>query len=296
MGYLIGIDCGATGTDIILYDIDTGASKTVRQAAVNYNLLGLEDTVKKLSAIIKKSAGSKLKNTDYIIAGISGAGNKNVKKNIKSKLKKALNFKNIEIYPDTEIAFSASFGSDEVNCGILIAGTGSVLYYKNGKGVITKIGGWGRHIGDEGSGYWIAKSALHKMTQYYDGRLPESALAGRLNKDLKINRDTIVQNIYHNNFEISRVTKLVFECAESGDRVCSLIIKDSAEALLKHFIPLKKEKGVIALCGSLFSKEELLEKYLRKLVKQNYPGIKLVKPELPPVWGAIRLGISRLRV
>jgi len=294
LGYLIGIDCGASGTEVILYNNNSGTYKISRHKPVNYNLTGLDATVKQLSAIIKKSAGYKLNGTDYIIAGISGAGNADVRKKIKTRLQKALKFKNVEVYPDTEIAFAASFENEEKNCGIMIAGTGSVLYYKNNNDIVIKIGGWGRHIGDEGSGYWIAKNALHKVTQYYDGRSPSTSLAGKLSSALKINKNTIVKHVYHNHFEISKITKLVFECAESGDKICNKIIMEAAESLLKHLSPIKKEKAKLALCGSLFSKEKLLEKELRKLVKQNYPGIILVKPLAEPVWGAIKIGISKI--
>lgn len=298
MGYLIGIDCGATGTDVLLYyrqenGRDNRKSANHKFPAINFNLLGLENTVKLLSSAIKKSAGSRLKNTDYIVAGISGARNPKDRQKIKKKLQKSLNFKNIEIHPDTEIALAGAFERGEKNCGIMIAGTGSVLYYRDDRGRIIRIGGWGRHIGDEGSGFWIARNALHKVTQSYDGRSLKTSLSGKLNKKLKINSGNIVQHIYHNNFEISAVTKLVFECAEAGDKICKQVITEAAENLSKHFIPVKNKKMRIALCGSLFSKEKLLEKYLKKIMKQNYPGIKLVKPEFSPVWGAVKIGMNK---
>ena len=299
MGFLIGIDCGASGTDVLLYfrHENDGANKkstNYKFPAINFNLLGLENTVKHLSSAVKKSAGN-LKNTDYIVAGISGARNPKDRQKIRKKLQKSLNFKNIEIHPDTEIALIGAFGFDEKNCGIMIAGTGSVLYYRDSRGKIIRIGGWGRHIGDEGSGFWIARNALHKITQSYDGRSQKTSLSGKLNKKLKINSNNIVQHIYHNNFEISTITKLVFECAEAGDKICRQVITEAAENLSKHFIPVKNKKMRIALCGALFSKEKLLGKYLKKIMKQNYPGIKLVEPEFSPVWGAIKLGMKNKR-
>ncbi len=293
MGYLTGIDCGATGTDVLLYNDKTGAGKIYKLNPINFNLLGLDKTVKQLNSAIRKSTGSRIKETDYIVAGIAGARNPEDRKKIQIKLQKRLNFKNIEIYPDTEIALFGAF-RNEKNCGILIAGTGSVLYYRDGKGKTNRIGGWGRHIGDEGSGYWIARNALHKVTQCYDGRTVMTSLADKLNRKLKINSDNIIKHIYHNNFEISKITKLVFECAGSGDKICKDIIMQAAEHLSRHFTPLKNKKMKIALCGSLFSKEDLLEKYLRRLAKKNYPAIKLVKPDSEPVWGAVKIAMNKV--
>ena len=297
MGYLTGIDCGATGTDVLLYNDKTRSGKLYKFNAINFNLLGLDKTVMQLNVIIKKSTGSRLKNTDYIVAGISGARNSADRKKIQIKLQKSLNFRNIEIYPDTEIALYGAFGNDK-NCGILIAGTGSVIYYRDSKGKANRIGGWGRHIGDEGSGYWIARSAIHRLTQCYDGRSAKTSLSIRLNRKLNINSSNIVKHIYHNDFEISGIAKLVFECAEAGDKICRQIITKAAENLSEHFVPLRNKmrnkKIKIALCGSLFTKEKLLEKDLKKIIKKNYPGIKLVKPDAEPVWGAVKIGMNNI--
>jgi glucosamine kinase len=300
LGYLTGIDCGASGTDVVLYEPKSGSrkactSRVLKFAAINYNQLGLEKTVKQLMGIIRKSEAKLpggLEDIDYIIAGISGARHENDRKKIRLRLQKALKFRNIEIYPDTIIAFGAAFDSPERNCGILIAGTGSVLYYKNNKEKTIRTGGWGRHIGDEGSGYWIARTALHKLTQYYDGRTGKTSLADKIHNVHCINHENIIKKIYHNQFEISRVTKLVFDCAESGDKICKEIIKQAAEELSSHFIPLKNAKSEIALFGSLFSEEKLLENYLRKITKQKYPNIKLIKPKYKPVWGAVKIGME----
>ncbi len=300
MRYIIGIDCGASCTEVLIYPIDislktgTGKIKPLKFDAINYNLIGLDKTVKRLTAIIKKSA-SKIKvrftNIGYISAGISGARNEKDRGKIRQNLQKELKFKNITIYPDTEVAFAAAFEPQEKNCGILIAGTGSVLYYKNSKGKIIRTGGWGRYIGDEGSGYWIARTALHKLTQHYDRRERKTSLAGKILK-YGITEGNIINKIYHKNFEISKITVIVFECAESGDKVCKEIIKQAAELLSLHFVSLKNVKAQIALFGSLFSEEMLLEYYLKKITKQKYPNIKLIKNEHKPVWGAVKLGLG----
>jgi N-acetylglucosamine kinase-like BadF-type ATPase len=303
---LIGIDCGATNTEVIVYSYRfvkekpvPGKSASFRFPAINYNLLGAEKTIGRLASIIKKSAGAKLHgNVDYITAGISGARHEEDRKRIKSSLQKALKFKNIEIYPDTLIALSAAFEPGTRNCGILVAGTGSVLYYVNNNGKVVRAGGWGRYIGDEGGGYWIAKAALHMVTQYYDGRASKSIhakkLAEKLDKELNINRHTIINEVYHKGFEISKVTKLVFDCAESGDSSCRQIIKEAAENLSMHFNALKNAKAAVALCGSLFSREKLLEYYLRKVTGTNYPRVKLVKSEHTPAWGAVKVGAGKI--
>ena len=106
---------------------------------------------------------------------------------VRKKLQKKLKFKNIEICPDTEIAFSAAFERYEINCGILIAGTGSVLYFKDKNGKILKIGGWGHVLGDHGSAYQIGLNAVKAIVGHFDreGRWPK--LGAQLLRALQLN-------------------------------------------------------------------------------------------------------------
>ena len=185
------------------------------------------------------------------------------------------------------------FDKNEKNCGILIAGTGSILYYKDSKGKLMRVGGWGRHIGDEGSGYWIGKEALNRVTRYYDGLGEKTRLTNVLKKHHDLHSVSLTKKIYHENFEISSLAKCVFDCAEAGDKVSLDIVKQAAEHLAHHFSVFKKSKMKIGLLGSLFTKEKLLEKYLKTIVKQRYPNIRLVKYQIKPVWGAVKIGMRK---
>jgi N-acetylglucosamine kinase-like BadF-type ATPase len=132
-----------------------GGQKRVRKlfrfAPINYNLLGHEETAQRLTEIIKKSTAKiGLENVAYIVAGISGARNEKDRDRLRKKISKNLKFKNIALYPDTTVAFASIFSHYQTNCGILLAGTGSILYFVNSKGMTRRIGGWGRYIGDEG--------------------------------------------------------------------------------------------------------------------------------------------------
>jgi N-acetylglucosamine kinase-like BadF-type ATPase len=300
--YIIGIDSGATSSEVLIVQtpLSPPFSKGGRALApgvnrkyppVNFNVLGFDETVKRLIYIIKDSSKKiGLKNIAYIVAGISGARNEKDRVKLAKKIASVLKFKNISIYPDTAIAFAAIFSHFDTNCGILIAGTGSVLYYVNNRGLIERYGGWGRLIGDEGSGYWIAREALNRLTLSFDGKGRKTKLEQVLNEKFGINKDNIIKRVYHNNFDIARLTKHVFDCADAGDKVSIEIIREAAEKLSDHFISLKKIKSEIALCGSLFSEEKLLEKYLLKIVKKKFPNIRFIKPKQKPVWGAVEIG------
>ncbi len=290
--YIIGIDAGATSSDVLLYSPDLHSEKYFTFPPVNFNVAGKENTVKILNDIIRKiSKTTGVKNITAVCAGIAGARHENDRQYIKKELRKRFPGINFSVYPDTAIAFAAIFSRYDTNCGILIAGTGSILYYINSKGEIKRVGGWGRLIDDEGSGYWIGREALNRAVKCYDGRAKKTMIADALHIKHKLNDSTIIKEVYHNKFEISKAAKVVFECAEQGDKESINIIKEASERLAEHLHPFKNKKAVIALCSSLFTKEKLLEKYFRKIVKEKYPGIKLIKPKRKSVWGAVEIAI-----
>jgi N-acetylglucosamine kinase-like BadF-type ATPase len=296
--YYIGIDCGASVTEALVLK-ETSETlkpgepvpcKLYKFQPINFNVHGLSESIKRLESIIKKVIKSLEKNKiKHIAAGISGARNVTDRNKIKRVISNHLKIKNISVLADTDIAFASVFGPYETNCGILIAGTGSILYFKNGNGEINRIGGWGRHLGDEGSGYWIAKEALNRVTRHFDGRSNSSKLANSIETDFGLNINSLIKKIYHNNFEISKITKSVFRYAEAGDEDSIDIIKCAAEHLADHLKPLRDMHIKMALLGSLFTEEKLLRKHFENIVSNEYPEIKFVLTNRKPVWGAITL-------
>lgn len=66
---------------------------------------------------------------------------------------------------DAEIIFASHTQSD--NGGAILCHMGSTGYAAFG-GKCTRFGGWGPALGDEGSGYWIGRSALRAIGEEHD--------------------------------------------------------------------------------------------------------------------------------
>lgn len=72
---------------------------------------------------------------------------------------------------------------DGENGIVIIAGTGSIaLALKDN--IVTRCGGWGSQLGDEGSAYWIAKKMLSIFCQEVDGRLEKTKLYELIKKNV----------------------------------------------------------------------------------------------------------------
>lgn len=240
MEYILGIDSGATGSEALITDWEGNVSLNEMYMPVNCNILGLDKTSQRLAQIIKRSLQKFKNNVSCIVIGISGAREENQRNIISKFLKEKTGLKNIYVYPDTAIAFYSVFKHGEINCGILIAGTGSILYYMDSAGQFKQAGGWGRIIGDEGSGYWIGREALKQATLYYDGIGSSSFLVDTLKKNYGLGKSSVINKIYNEKFEIQRLAETVFNCAEKGDKVSNDIIRNAAGKLAEHFKVLKK--------------------------------------------------------
>ena len=75
---------------------------------------------------------------------------------------------------DVRAAYEDAFPNGE---GVLlIAGTGSVAWGMGSDGEPIQVGGWGKLLGDEGSGHWIGMRGLQHVMAAYDGRSPQGYL------------------------------------------------------------------------------------------------------------------------
>ena len=128
---------------------------------------------------------------------------------------------------DACIALAAGLGKSE---GIvLIAGTGSIAYGINGRGEVTRAGGWGHIISDEGSGYDIGRQALARGIKATEGRERRSHILDKIMEHLAIvNIDGLLEFIYRpasNKAAIAALAKIVVAVADQGDAVAQEILQ-----------------------------------------------------------------------
>lgn len=86
-----------------------------------------------------------------------------------ARLAAGLPFAQVRIETDALIALKGAHGQGDGIAATL--GTGSVYACQRG-GAVRMLGGWGFHLGDEGSGAWLGRAALQALVQAEDGMLP----------------------------------------------------------------------------------------------------------------------------
>jgi len=294
MDYFLGIDGGGTKTKCacinsnleIIFELEGGPSNPL--------IVGYENSATSLINLIEKII--KKHKILHCTLGISGCGRKenseNLRKTIIKKSKeKKIKLPEFNIISDIEIAHEGAFNGSEGT--ILIIGTGSILFSKNKNGEIFIAGGYGRLIGDEGSGYSIGKKGLQAASKSFDGRIAKTILTDILKKKFSIkNRDELIKSIYNNKLEIQNFAPDVIEAAEKKDRIAqSILEKESDEIvlLIKSATKFLGENFKLCLIGNLISDNNFYSRLIKEKIKKKFKRIKIIKPKYSPEIGAALL-------
>lgn len=132
----------------------------------------------------------------------------------------------------------------------LIAGTGSLAIGRAPSGETARCGGWGPLLGDEGSGYAIAVSALRAVARMADGRGPPTDLAARLTQRFAAadaaGLVTILGRAGSPRREIAAAAADVVAAADAGDAVAAAILATAADELATQVAVVARRLGLPA--------------------------------------------------
>ncbi len=232
-----------------------------------------------------------------VVLGTAGAGRKDDVERFENhflsyaKSQKAL-IKNFKVVSDARIALEGAFSGRPGS--ILISGTGSIMFGKDSKGEIHRVGGFGRFIGDEGSGYSIGKKGLAAVSKFYDGRGILTMLSKLAANHFKINdSEKLINAVYKNNFDIAQVAEQVIYAAKKDDEVCKKIVDEETDELIFHITAmkekLKQEIMEIAFIGSIITNDNYFSQMLNKKIKERFKDVIVKEAEHQPVMGAVFL-------
>ncbi len=183
---------------------------------------------------------------------------------------------------------------------VQIAGTGSITFGLNEKGILDRVGGWGHLLGEGGSGYAVGSDGLQAAFLAHDGLGEQTELTSFILTHFEVQSiPDIIHTVYHSTNPkelIASLSKLVVKAADNGDKVAQNIIRKNAihigEAISclinKLFTEKDSSKTIpVVLAGGLFNRLDLFEKPMREVFLDQQIGVKLIKPRMEPVGGAV---------
>jgi N-acetylglucosamine kinase-like BadF-type ATPase len=219
----LGIDAGGSKTVALAGDADRTLGRGTAGPA-NPNLVGPDAAL----AALGRAAGLALaeagdQDGEVAVAWIGGAGAWPMIDELRARVALAVGADRIEVSHDGRLLLAAA-GIDE---GVaLVAGTGSSAYGRDRSGVEVTVGGWGHLLGDEGSGYDIARAAMRAATRAIDGRGPATALVASLLRATGASGPGELRDRAYPAppiDETAAFARSVIECAEAGDDVATAI-------------------------------------------------------------------------
>ena len=275
----IGFDGGGSNSRYIIQHGDAEPTIFAYEETIKYSDIGIETSAKRFADRITphlQDASSEI----HIVISLSGAGNEDEEKQFEATFRKLLSSHTIRIHVESDSSFilRAAY-PEETHCGLVtISGTGSVHLAKHLDGSITKIGGWGRLLGDEGSGYWLGLQALKHYARAHDVIEPGGTLYDTIDEIIteRCNgeRSVMRRMLYANEMNPAEFAKVVIESASSDD-IAKDMITDAALSLAQDVRFLWNMVGddcaeVITVHGKMFSSS-----YYRTVFVENINDLKL---------------------
>lgn len=288
MKYIIGVDGGGTKTEAVAYNLDGKVLKTSLKGFANL-LNGkdkaLNNIVDSIREIIDELGKDKLQGIYLGIAGIEVGNNA---KYILESVKKAFDIE-ANLMNDGELALKSMLKGED---GILvIAGTGSIVFGMN-NGKVTRCGGWGHLLGDEGSGYKISIDALKNILFEEDNSLKKSDLTIDIMREFNWNCvNEIVEFVYSSSKdEIAKLAPIVSKLAENGDSFSIGILEKEAIALAKTtqnvYEKLGFEECSIGLVGGVIRKSKIMREAFENYLRKNINIINFIDESISASKGA----------
>lgn len=246
----LGVDLGATWLRACLSDGEK-ALWTERAHAIAWR-----DAPGALRKILKRRG---LRRVDALTLGGTRLGGREGRAAL-TKLLKPLAAR-VRVVPDFEIAHRAAFGAGP---GVLlVASTGSIAYARGAGGRSRRAGGLGPLLGDEGSGFWLGKTAARDPLLRAELRLPDPLDLAHANDPVRATAALAPVILRARSARARRLRE------EAADHLATLAAQAVDGLVMPRPIPL-------ALHGSLFK-----DAGLRRAVLRRLGTVALVAPRVP---------------
>ncbi|MEV6540494.1 BadF/BadG/BcrA/BcrD ATPase family protein [Streptomyces sp. NPDC051665] len=279
---VVGLDAGGTRTRVVLAAVEDGRPLGEGAAgpgnALTVPVPRLTDhLVEAIGQAVPESARARVVAVSGGFAGATAAsteepGHVNARTALTAALQRlGIPADRIRVCSDIEAAFAAAPGTPADGLA-LVAGTGAVALRITDRRSTATVDGDGWLLGDDGSGFWIGRSAVRAALRMADGRGPTTVLAGSVGRALGVppedlpadgtwsrdRRETYRMHVLpavmaELPIRLARFAPLVVEAAEEKDGVAEGILDEAADQLtdtVKALVPGPGER-IVATGGLL---------------------------------------------
>lgn len=301
MTYFLGVDGGASKTAALVTDENGKPLGDGIAGPSNHLRVGIETAARNIERAVNKAlvaADVASREIVWAYCGIAGADHPAHRQEVVDSLSIFFPRGNFTVDNDARIALTGGIG---FGAGVVvIAGTGSVAFGRNDAGEELRAGGWGPTIGDEGSGFAIARAGLSAVLRAYDGRAGKTVMTELLRQESHLEPADLPRSIYAQTThadDIARYAKVVFDAADAGDAIARKILDDAANELALCVLAVARRLKIVdsdlpvAYVGGVFNAGELLLGPMRAAITAEAKKARIAPPLRTPVEGAAQMAI-----
>ena len=294
-GVVVGIDAGGTKTRA--FAVDRDGEVVGRGAGGGANLLASPDPQGSIGAALAEALAGR--EAVAIVLSAAGGDRKADRERGRDLLSRvAPAGARILVTHD---ALAALYAGNPAGCGVvLISGTGSIAYGRNGEGDERRAGGWGWLAGDEGSAVWCGLEALRAVAHAVDGRGAATRLTELLFEELHVREFAdVLPQLYgrpHPAPATIAATRALALASAEGDAIATAILQRGAVALARAAsvvaLTLGLPGGPLYLSGGAFDSLPVLQRLLRLELLGALPQASVEPVREEPAMGAARMAME----
>jgi N-acetylglucosamine kinase-like BadF-type ATPase len=304
--FYLGVDGGGTrtravvaGMDLVVRGRGTAGPSNASRGSLAHVMEVIHEAIDDAIA----SAGMGQGDLHGICCGLAGVDASGLRGRFQWSLEKIFGYGRIQVTSDARIALAgATRGPIDDPAVILIAGTGAIAFGRNASGDEARAGGWGPLLGDEGSGFAIAREGLMAVVRELDGRGPATLLrASVLSAEGVGSPAELLQKLHRAEAwpsEMAAFFPLVLEAARQGDGQILPIFRRAGEELGLAVATVVGKLGMeaadfpVATVGGVFAAGDLILDPIRSVLGPVAPAARVVAAAYPPEIGAVRIAIA----
>jgi N-acetylglucosamine kinase-like BadF-type ATPase len=296
--FLLGVDGGGTKTTAAVLDVRDCTVTTATSGPSNLDVVGFEGAASAILKAVRRATDAAGATAADVVAGVMAIASADTAENqeeLRGRLADLYTAGQLIVLNDVVAAWAAgTLGAAGI---AVISGTGSNVLGVSADGRTWRCGGWGHLLGDEGSAYWIGLQGMRATLAFRDGRGPWTTLVPRVLDFYRITKIEDLDDQVYGHLDKAGIAAFAVEvsmAANEADDVARRILDDAGRQLAEQVCVVADVLGLtggfpVALVGSVFQSGPPFIDSFAEIVTAASPDARLVRPQIPPVGGAILL-------
>ncbi|PQZ91613.1 ATPase [Arthrobacter sp. MYb227] len=281
---LIGLDIGGTKTHAMRWNGDAQVAEA-KSGSANVQNVSVTTARANIAEVFAVLGGGHI---DRVVAGAGGIDTEADAQFLRSLIAEHAPSAQILVVHDSKLILAAGRATQGM---AVILGTGSAVWGVNTAGQEARAGGWGYLLGDEASGYWMAREAVrHTLREFNRGKAP-GELGRRVLDTNNVSSPEELIALFHGATDRrywAEQSPVVFEALAAGDSGSAAIVHDAVSYVndvLANLAGLLGITGPVIIGGGLGMHQHDYQRLLRvALEAEGLNDIRFL--EVDPVQGA----------